>query len=132
MVSLELAEETGWVSGYSPEENNLHREDDVDLIYEVREEARMRQQLAKELLAARYNKKVKSRELEEGDLVLRRADIGGKNAAQGKLGATGKAPTKWSKCSEKERTSSAQLKGQKCQELGFNEACKRSGHLGRY
>ncbi|MED6155751.1 hypothetical protein PIB30_007987 [Stylosanthes scabra] len=28
----------------------------------------MRQQAAKELLAARYNKKVKSRELEEGDL----------------------------------------------------------------
>ncbi|MED6133109.1 hypothetical protein PIB30_025421 [Stylosanthes scabra] len=63
-----------------PEENNLHREDDLDNIYEVREEARMRQQAAKELLAARYNKKVKSRELEEGDLVLRRADIRGKNA----------------------------------------------------
>ncbi|MED6167112.1 hypothetical protein PIB30_115964, partial [Stylosanthes scabra] len=68
MVPLELAEETGRVSGYSPEENNLHREDDVDNIYEVREEARMRQQAAKELLAARYNKRVKSRELEEGDL----------------------------------------------------------------
>ncbi|MED6167199.1 hypothetical protein PIB30_000449 [Stylosanthes scabra] len=80
MVPLELAEETGRVSSYSPEENNLHREDDIDLIYEVREEARMRQQAATELLAARYNKKVKNRELEEGDLVLRRADIGGKNA----------------------------------------------------
>ncbi|MED6216013.1 hypothetical protein PIB30_003659 [Stylosanthes scabra] len=57
MVPLEIAEETGRVSGYSPEENNLHREDDVDLIYEVREKARMRHQATKELLAARYNKR---------------------------------------------------------------------------
>ncbi|MED6152207.1 hypothetical protein PIB30_089661 [Stylosanthes scabra] len=63
MVPLELAEETGRVSGYSPEENNLHREDNVDLIYEVREEARMRQ-----------------------------ANIGRKNAAQGKLGANWESP----------------------------------------
>ncbi|MED6187407.1 hypothetical protein PIB30_076129 [Stylosanthes scabra] len=77
MVPLELAEETSRVSAYNSEENEKSREIDVDLISEA----------AKELLAARYNKKVKNRELEAGDLVLRRADIGVKNAAQGKLGA---------------------------------------------
>ncbi|MED6137654.1 hypothetical protein PIB30_066922 [Stylosanthes scabra] len=48
---------------------------------------RIKQQAVKALLAAKYNKKIKKWDLEEGDLVLRRADIGGKNAAQGKLGA---------------------------------------------
>ncbi|MED6113494.1 hypothetical protein PIB30_071327 [Stylosanthes scabra] len=47
----------------------------------------MKQQAVKKLLAAEYNKKIKKRDLEKGDLELRRADIGSKNAVQGKLGA---------------------------------------------
>ncbi|MED6131283.1 hypothetical protein PIB30_008322 [Stylosanthes scabra] len=77
MVPLELAEETSRDSAYNSEENEKSLEID---------------QAAKELLVARYNKKVKSQELEVGDLVLRRADIGGKNAAQGKLGANWEGP----------------------------------------
>ncbi|MED6144817.1 hypothetical protein PIB30_019061 [Stylosanthes scabra] len=78
----------------------------------------MRQQAAKELFAARYNKKIKSRELEEGDLVLKRADIGGKMPPKESWAQVEKAPTKWSKCSEKEHINSAQLKGQRTKSPG--------------
>ncbi|KAK4253884.1 hypothetical protein QN277_010509 [Acacia crassicarpa] len=46
----------------------------------------------KQLIAARYNKKVKHWSFEKGDLVLRRPDIGNKNARDGKLAANWESP----------------------------------------
>ncbi|KAI9117909.1 hypothetical protein K1719_011051 [Acacia pycnantha] len=40
---------------------------------------------AKQLVAAKYNRKVRPRSFDRGDLVLRRADVENKNARDGKL-----------------------------------------------
>ncbi|MED6176759.1 hypothetical protein PIB30_091360 [Stylosanthes scabra] len=66
------------ISAYNPEGNESDRKIEADLISKIREEARIKQQVAKELLTTRYNKKMKKRDLEEGDLVLQKADVGGK------------------------------------------------------
>ncbi|MED6169993.1 hypothetical protein PIB30_026449 [Stylosanthes scabra] len=81
---IEIAIETARVFSYNPEENTKKRMAKMDLVFEVREEVRIRQQALKDNLAARYNKKVKRRDLEEGDPVLRGAYIEGKNFNQGK------------------------------------------------
>ncbi|KAI9124400.1 hypothetical protein K1719_004322 [Acacia pycnantha] len=46
----------------------------------------------KQLIAARYNKKVRPRTFQPGCLVLRRADIGNKNSKDGKLAANWDGP----------------------------------------
>ncbi|MED6163433.1 hypothetical protein PIB30_079882 [Stylosanthes scabra] len=65
---------------------------ETDLISEIREEARIKQQAVKKLLTAKHNKKIKKRNLKKGDLVLRWEDIGGKNAVEGKLGGNWEEP----------------------------------------
>ncbi|MED6138095.1 hypothetical protein PIB30_071105, partial [Stylosanthes scabra] len=69
--------------------NPSGREIEAYLVSEIREGARIKQHAVQALLASKYNKKIKTKDLEEGDLVLRRADIGGKN---GKLGANWEGP----------------------------------------
>ncbi|MED6161498.1 hypothetical protein PIB30_061279 [Stylosanthes scabra] len=116
------------------------------MVSEIREETKIKQQAIKALLAAKYNKNVKKRDLEEGDLVLRRADIGGKNAAQGKLGANWESPLPSNRSTRKGRLQAryhrgrpgsgnlAHIQPQKQGFFGwkgFNEACKPSGHTGR-
>ncbi|MED6224145.1 hypothetical protein PIB30_081023 [Stylosanthes scabra] len=75
-----------------PESNKRDKKMDTDLISEIREEARIKQQAVKKLLIVKHSKKIKKRNLEKGDLVLRREDIGGKNAAEGKLGGNWEEP----------------------------------------
>ena len=53
---------------------------ELDLVDEVRATAHLRDLAAKQLLAARYNRKVNPWSFKKNDLVLRRADIGNKNA----------------------------------------------------
>ncbi|KAI9083344.1 hypothetical protein K1719_034710 [Acacia pycnantha] len=90
-----------WMRGYDPveigqpswrrvkalqeEENNEALAAELDLIDEVRVTTHYHDMATKQLIAARFNKKVKPRSFEKGDLVLRRADIGNKNANDGKL-----------------------------------------------
>ncbi|KAI9120288.1 hypothetical protein K1719_007321 [Acacia pycnantha] len=47
---------------------------------------------AKQLISTRYNQKVRPRAFDKGSLVLRRADIGNKNAAEGKLAPNWEGP----------------------------------------
>ncbi|MED6163598.1 hypothetical protein PIB30_081510 [Stylosanthes scabra] len=68
MIPLEIAEQTIRVSNYDPEVNQVGREAEVDMISEIRDATRIKQQAVKALLAAKYNKKIKKRDLEEGDL----------------------------------------------------------------
>lgn len=60
---------------------------DLDLIDEVRVAAHCRDMAAKKLILAKYNRKVSPQSFDKGSLVLRRADIGNKNARDGKLAA---------------------------------------------
>ncbi|KAI9126432.1 hypothetical protein K1719_002853 [Acacia pycnantha] len=60
---------------------------ELDLADEVRVTAHCRDIAMKQLIAARYNKKVRPRTFQSGNLFLRRADIGNRNAKDGKLAA---------------------------------------------
>ena len=64
----------------------------LDLIDEIRVTAHCRELAAKQLLAAKYNRKVRPRAFNRGNLVLRRANIGNKNAKDGKLAANWEGP----------------------------------------
>ncbi|MDV3201089.1 MAG: hypothetical protein Q8877_02690 [Sweet potato little leaf phytoplasma] len=67
------------------ETNDTLMKEDLILSEEVREISEVRDGKAKLQRAKQYNKRVLPREFEVGDLVLRRADIGLKNAREGKL-----------------------------------------------
>ncbi|KAK4253968.1 hypothetical protein QN277_009408 [Acacia crassicarpa] len=58
---------------------------ELDLIDEARLTAHCQELATKQLIVTCYNKKVRPRSFRKGDLVLRRADIGNKNAGDGKL-----------------------------------------------
>ena len=58
----------------------------MDLIDEVREEAMKRMAKHKEAMARYYNKKVKVRKFNIGDLILRKVSQETKDLSQGKLG----------------------------------------------
>ena len=64
----------------------------MDLIDEVREEAMKRMAKHKEAMARYYNKKVKVRKFNIGDLVLRKVSQETKDLSQGKLGPAWEGP----------------------------------------
>ncbi|KAK4262420.1 hypothetical protein QN277_027982 [Acacia crassicarpa] len=60
---------------------------ELDLIDEGRVTAHYRDIATKQLIAAKYNRKVRPRSFDKGDLLLRRAEVGNKNAKEDKLTA---------------------------------------------
>ena len=66
----------------------------MDLIDEVKEEAMKRMAKHKEAMTRYYNRKVKVRRFNTGDLVLRKVSQATKDPSQRKLRQLGKAPTK--------------------------------------
>ena len=76
---------------YPPNNQELLREE-LDLVDEVRELARLTEMSRKQRVAQRYNAKFVKSEFAIGDLVLRRAGIGLKNAKDGKLAANWEGP----------------------------------------
>ncbi|KAI9074947.1 hypothetical protein K1719_043110 [Acacia pycnantha] len=65
---------------------------ELDLVDEVRITTHCRDMVAKQIVAAKYNRKVRPRSFDRGDLVLRRAYVGNKNARDGKLAANWDGP----------------------------------------
>ncbi|XP_072061935.1 uncharacterized protein [Arachis hypogaea] len=63
-----------------------------DLIEETREMAHLTETALKQRIALRYNAKVLKRDFEEGDLVLRRNDIGVPTPGEGKLAVNWEGP----------------------------------------
>ncbi|KAK4259488.1 hypothetical protein QN277_005814 [Acacia crassicarpa] len=74
------------------ESNNDALKTDLDLIDEIQVTAQCRELAAKQLLAAKYNRQVRPRSFNRGNFVLRQADIGNKNAKDGKLAANWEGP----------------------------------------
>lgn len=74
------------------EDNEQARRQELDLTQEVREQAALAEVVVKKRIAKQYNAKVFARNFEIDDLVLRRADIGAKNAGQGKLVSNWEGP----------------------------------------
>jgi hypothetical protein len=62
------------------------------MVEEIREAARIKELSRKQQVAQRYNLRVVPRSFQPGDLVLRSASIGNRNAKDGKLRANWEGP----------------------------------------
>ena len=71
--------------------DNLIRED-LDLLNEDREITHIHEQALKDRIAKGYDKSVRRRSFQVGDLVMRKAYIGGKNSKYGKLAPNWEGP----------------------------------------
>ena len=80
-----------WRVMYPAQENEQLLREDSDMVEEIREAARIKELSRKQQVAQRYNLKV-PRCFQSGDLVLRRASIGNRNAKDGKLRANWEGP----------------------------------------
>ena len=74
------------VKTYEDQKNKQELNSNLDLIDEVREEAMKRMAKHKETIAKYYNRKVKVRRFNTGDLILRKVSQATKDPSQGKLG----------------------------------------------
>ena len=77
---------------HTPQNNEEVLSEELDLMDEVRELARLTEMSRKQRVAQRYNAKVMNHEFAVNNLVLRRASIGLKNVKDGKLAANWEGP----------------------------------------
>ena len=82
---------TRWTA-FNEEENDDKLRLHLDCLDEVRDEASNRMTKYQQKMAEYYNKRVKLRQLDIGDLVLRKVTIATKDPVQGKLGPTWEGP----------------------------------------
>ncbi|XP_061360758.1 uncharacterized protein LOC133304723 [Gastrolobium bilobum] len=73
-------------------ENSELMKIDMQLLEEERDKIAIVEMASKQRAATRYNRTVVKRTFQVGDLVLRRADVGNKNARDGKLAANWEGP----------------------------------------
>jgi hypothetical protein len=74
-----------WRIMYPSQENEQLLREDSDMVEEIREASRIKELSRKQQVAQRYNLRVVPRSFQPGNLVLRRANIGNRNAKDGKL-----------------------------------------------
>ena len=77
---------------FHKESNDDHLRINLDCLDEVREEASIRVTKYQQKMADYYNKRVKLRRVDIGDLVLRKVTPATRDSAQGKLGPTSEGP----------------------------------------
>ena len=77
---------------FNEESNNNHLRINLDCLDEVREKASSRMTKYQQKIDEYYNKRVKLRRLDIGDLVLRKITIATRDSTQGKLGPTWEGP----------------------------------------
>jgi len=75
VVPAEVKECSARVSMFDPERNNFLRSFDLDLLDEKRQDAYLKMQHCKALTAKLYNKTVKPRSFQVGDLVLKKVEV---------------------------------------------------------
>ena len=75
VIPAEIAVETMRIQGYNPNDNHNARVFDLDMLETVRSDAQAKRLNYQAAMARAYNKNVKTREFQVGDLVLRKADI---------------------------------------------------------
>ncbi|XP_061363479.1 uncharacterized protein LOC133307075 [Gastrolobium bilobum] len=95
MIPVELGEPSWRIVqalSQTEEESSKKVAVELDLIDEARVMAHCKNFVAKQLVANWFNKKVKPRSFTVGDLVLRRADVGGRNTTEGKLAPKWEGP----------------------------------------
>ena len=94
VILVEVGLTSYQVKTYEDQKNQQELNSNLDLIDEVREEAMKRMAKHKEAMAKYYNRKVKVRRFNIGDLVLRKVSQATKDPSQGKLGPTWEGPTR--------------------------------------
>ena len=73
MIPVEIQESSPRFLNFIAEESNEERKVNLDLLDEVREEARVSAEAVKRIVERRHNSKVRPRRFQEGDLVMRKA-----------------------------------------------------------
>ena len=73
MIPVEIHESSPHFLGFMAEESNEERRVKLDLIDEAREEAKIKAEAVKRRVERQYNSKVKIRQFQFGDLVMRKA-----------------------------------------------------------
>jgi len=73
MIPVEIHERSPRFLGFVAEESNEERKVNLDLIDKAREEARIKAEAVKRRVERQYNSKVKPRQFQVGDLVMRKA-----------------------------------------------------------
>ena len=73
MIPVEIHESSPCFLGFVVEESNEERKVNLDLIDEAREEAKIKAEAAKRRVERQYSSKVKLRQFQVGDLVMRKA-----------------------------------------------------------
>ena len=86
VILMEMGLTSFRVKTYEDQKNQQELNNSLYLIDEVREEAMKRMVKHKEAMAKYYNRKVKVRRFNTGDLVLRKVSQVTKDPSQGKLG----------------------------------------------
>ena len=80
------------VKNYEDQKNQQELNSNLDLIDEVKEEAIKQMAKHKEAMAKYYNRKVKVRRFNTGDLILRKVSQATNDPSQGKLGPAWESP----------------------------------------
>ena len=86
MISVEVGVTSTRREVFHEESNDDHLRINLDCLDEVREEASIRVTKYQQKMADYYNKRVKLRRVDIGDLVLRKVTTATRDFAQGKLG----------------------------------------------
>ena len=73
MIPVEIQESSPRFQNFVAEDSNEERRMNLDLLNEVREDARVKAEAVKRRVERRYNSKVMSRQFRSGDLVMRKA-----------------------------------------------------------
>ena len=92
VILVEIGLTNIWVKAYKEQSNHQELNNNLDLIDEVKDEASKRMEKYRAAMARYYNKKVKVRRFNVGDLVLRKVSQVTKDSSQGKLGPAWKGP----------------------------------------
>ncbi|XP_019433940.1 PREDICTED: uncharacterized protein LOC109340679 [Lupinus angustifolius] len=92
MIPVETGEPTWRILQFNEGDNRSLLRNNLDEVEEIRERARLREEIIKKKTAAKVNSSVIPSQFPEGTLVLRRADIG---RVKGKLGPNWEARARW-------------------------------------
>ena len=92
VIPVEISINTLRVSHYDSQQNNANLSANLDLLEEIREDATVKAAARQRSVAQHFNKQVKVRLFEEGDLVLRNSQASRLVGEQRKLSPTWEGP----------------------------------------
>ena len=92
VISIELSKPSPGIIIMTEESNKDAQRVELDLVKKEKEKARIKEEVIKQQIARKYNKKVYPQEFEEEDLVLRKVVLVKKPQGKGKLAPNWERP----------------------------------------